>query len=147
MIKITTDSTCDLPERLLEQYGITVFPLGIVKAGKLYHDGVDIRTADIASHVEAGGDITTTNAVNVANDEDTCRTLTERYDAVIHINIGSGFSCCHQNAKLAAEEVPETALAAGLSSSQVGLITEENQGYILKSKLVEFWRTLEATLE
>ncbi len=46
----------------------------------------------------------------------------------------------------AAEEVPETALAAGLSSSQVGLITEENQGYILKSKLVEFWQGLEAKL-
>ena len=41
MIKITTDSTCDLPERLLEQYDITVFPLGIVKAGKLYHDARD----------------------------------------------------------------------------------------------------------
>ena len=35
MIKITTDSTCDLPERLLEEYDITVFPLGIVKGGKL----------------------------------------------------------------------------------------------------------------
>lgn len=47
----------------------------------------------------------------------------------------------------AAAEVPEAALAAGLSSGQVGLITEENQSYVLKSKLVEFWRTLEATLE
>ena len=107
MIKITTDSTCDLPAPLLEQYDITVFPLGVVKAGKLYHDGVDIRTADIASHVDAGGEITTTNAVNVADYEDAFRALAEKYDAVIHINIGSGFSCCHQNAKLAAEEVPE----------------------------------------
>ena len=46
----------------------------------------------------------------------------------------------------ASAEVPETALAAGLTSSQVGLITEENQGYVLKSKLVEFWRGLEAKL-
>ena len=107
MIKITTDSTCDLPARLLERYNVTVFPLGVVKAGKLYHDGVDIRTADIAAHVDAGGEITTTNAVNAADYEDTFRTLTEQYDAVIHINIGSGFSCCCQNAKLAAEEVPE----------------------------------------
>ena len=82
-------------------------PLGIVKAGKLYHDGVDIRTADIAAHVDAGGEITTTNAVNAADYEDAFRALTEKYDAVIHINIGSGFSCCCQNAKLAAEEVPE----------------------------------------
>ena len=87
MIKITTDSTCDLPKQLLEQYDITVFPLGIVKAGKLYHDGVDIRTADISAHVEAGGEITTTNAVNAADYEDTFRSLAGKYDAVIHINI------------------------------------------------------------
>ena len=107
MIKITTDSTCDLPKQLLEQYDISVFPLGIVKAGKLYHDGVDIHTADISAHVDAGGEITTTNAVNVADYEDAFRSLSEKYDAVIHINIGSSFSCCHQNAKLAAGEVPE----------------------------------------
>jgi len=47
----------------------------------------------------------------------------------------------------ASVEVPETALAAGLSPAQVGLITEENQGYVLKSKLVEFWRDLEAKLD
>lgn len=47
----------------------------------------------------------------------------------------------------ASAEVPETALAAGLSSAQVGLITEEDQGYVLKSKLVEFWRGLEAALD
>lgn len=46
----------------------------------------------------------------------------------------------------AAEEVPETALAAGLSASQVGLITEENNGYVLKSRLVEFWGELQARL-
>ena len=54
MIKITTDSTCDLPRELLERYNITVTPLGIIKAGKLYQDGVDIRTGDIAAHVDAG---------------------------------------------------------------------------------------------
>ena len=33
MIKITTDSTCDLPAQLLEQHHISVIPLGIVKGG------------------------------------------------------------------------------------------------------------------
>ena len=105
MIKITTDSTCDLPRALLEAHNISVLPLGIVKAGKLYHDGVDITTADIDAHVSAGGEITTTNAVNVADYEDLFRRLMEEYDAVIHLNIGMGFSSCHQNARLAAEEV------------------------------------------
>ena len=102
MIKITTDSTCDLPRELLERYNITVTPLGIIKAGKLYQDGVDIRTGDIAAHVDAGGEITTTNAVNVADYEELFRRLMEEYDAVIHLNIGMGFSSCHQNARLAA---------------------------------------------
>ena len=107
MVKITTDSTCDLPQALLEAHNITVAPLGIVKGGKLYQDGVNIRTADIAAHVAAGGDITTTNAVNMADYEDLFRRETEKYDAVLHIDIGSGFSCCYQNAKLAAEDIPE----------------------------------------
>jgi DegV family protein with EDD domain len=107
MIKITTDSTCDLPLPLLEQHRISVIPLGIVKAGKLYQDGINIRTSDIAAHVAAGGEITTTNAVNIADYENLFRTMAEKYDAVIHINIGLGFSSCYQNAKLAAEEVPE----------------------------------------
>ena len=36
MIKITTDSTCDLPAWVLEQHHITVTPLGVVKGGRLY---------------------------------------------------------------------------------------------------------------
>lgn len=47
----------------------------------------------------------------------------------------------------ASAEVPQEALAAGLTPSQVGLITEENNGYVLKSKLVEFWGELRAKLE
>ena len=107
MIKITTDSTCDLPVELLEQHHISVIPLGIVKGDRLFHDGVDIRTADIAAHVDAGGDITTTNAVNIADYEALFRREMKQHEAVIHINIGMGFSSCYQNAKLAAEEVPE----------------------------------------
>ena len=106
MIKITTDSTCDLPAALLEQYDVTVISLGIVKGDHLYKDGVDITPADIAAHVDGGGAITTTNAVNVADYEALFREMTGKYDAVIHLNIGPDFSCCHQNAVLAAEEVP-----------------------------------------
>lgn len=107
MIKITADSTCDLPQALLDAHHISVATLGIVKGGELYQDGVNIHTADIAAHVTAGGDITTTNAVNIADYGDMFRKEAEAADAVIHIDIGSGFSSCYQNARLAAEETPE----------------------------------------
>jgi len=107
MIKITTDSTCDLPRSLLERHHISVTPLGIVKNDWLYRDGIDIRPADIARHVDGGGDITTTSAVNIADYEVFFREHAAKHDAVIHLNIGSGFSSCHQNAKIAAEDVEE----------------------------------------
>ena len=42
----------------------------------------------------------------------------------------------------ASADVPASALAAGFSEGEVNLITEENQGYVLKFKAVEWWETL-----
>ena len=62
-IATVTDSTCDLPRELLEQYGITVLPLHISKNGQSYLDGIEITPRDIFAHVAAGGEICTTSAV------------------------------------------------------------------------------------
>ena len=105
MIKITTDSTCDLPKALIEQYDIAVCPLGVVKAGALFHDGINITTDDIAAHVSSGGDITTTTAVNIMDYTEFFREHLDGYTALVHINIGMGFSSCHQNARLAATDL------------------------------------------
>ena len=42
----------------------------------------------------------------------------------------------------ASADVPASALAAGFSEEEVNLITEENQGYVLKGKAVEWWENL-----
>lgn len=105
MIKITSDSTCDLPRSVLETYNISTISLGIAKNGELYRDGISITTSDIASHVEGGGDITTTNAVSIGDYEDFFTHLRKTHDTVIHINLSSTISCCHQNACIAAAEL------------------------------------------
>lgn len=46
----------------------------------------------------------------------------------------------------ACAEVPAAALAAGLTEDQVGLITEEDRGYVLKFKTVEWWEQLRTQL-
>lgn len=43
MIKIITDSTCDIPQSLVEQYDIGVVPLRLTIDGQQYRDGVDIH--------------------------------------------------------------------------------------------------------
>lgn len=42
----------------------------------------------------------------------------------------------------ASADVPASALAAGFSEEEVRLITEEDRGYVLKFKAVEWWETL-----
>lgn len=42
----------------------------------------------------------------------------------------------------ATADVPASAMAAGFTEDEVRLITEEDQGYVLKFKAVEFWETL-----
>ena len=42
----------------------------------------------------------------------------------------------------AATDMPQTAIRAGLNGDDVGLITEENAGYVLKFRSVELWERL-----
>lgn len=103
-IKILSDSTCDLPKEVLDQYNITMIPLTVIKGGKEFTDGVDITPAEIFAHVAAGGDLCSTAAINIGEYSDLFKKYANEYDGVIHINISSEFSSCHQNARLAAAD-------------------------------------------
>ena len=103
-IKITSDSTCDLSQELIEKYDIAIVPLTVIKDGQPYKDCVNITPAEIYAHVAAGGALCSTTAMNVNEYIDHFSKYASSYDGVIHINLGSGFSSSHQNACIAAEE-------------------------------------------
>ncbi len=122
-IKITSDSTCDLSQELLEKYDIGLLPLVVVKGGEAFHDGVTITPAEIFEHVANGGDLCSTTALNIDDYTQYFSQFVNDYDGVVHINIGAGFSSCHQNARLAAEEFNNVVVidSANLSTGQ-GLV-------------------------
>ncbi len=103
-IKILSDSTCDLSQELLEKYNITLMPLTVIKNGEAFRDGVNITPAEIFEHVASGGELCSTAAINVGEYGEFFEKYAKDYDGVLHINLGSGFSSCHQNARLAAED-------------------------------------------
>ena len=103
-IKITSDSTCDLPKELIQAHNIEIFPLVVVKNNEAFKDCVDIFPADIFAHVASGGALCSTSAGSVGDYEDFFTPLSGEYDAVIHISLGSGFSSSYQNASVAASE-------------------------------------------
>ena len=125
-IKITATSTCDLPPELLERYQIDIVPLYISFGGNTYRDGLETGPDDIFRHVESAGSLPTTAAVNIADYQALFAQLSPKYDAVLHIPIGAGFSACCQNASIAAEEFPNVYVVDSRNlSSGHGLVVLE----------------------
>ena len=128
-IHVTADSTCDLSTELLRQYDITLAPLSVIMNGKSYLDGEEIRPADIFQHVEAGGALCHTSAVNVDDYRKLFGEWSKKCEAVIHITIGSLFSACYQNASIAAADFPNVYVvdSMNLSTGQGHLVIEAAQ--------------------
>ena len=49
---LITDSTCDIPQAMIDQYGITVIPLGVVWGNELFHDRVDLTPEEFYQRLE-----------------------------------------------------------------------------------------------
>lgn len=61
MIKIMADSTCDLPQDIIEKYNIGVAPLNIIIDGKSYRDKIDLTTDEFFKLLEREKDHPTTS--------------------------------------------------------------------------------------
>ncbi len=124
--KIISDSTCDLSPSIIEQFGIGIVPLTVIKNDIAYKDAVTITPADIFAHVAAGGSLCSTAANSVGEYQDEFTKYAGDYDGVLHINIGSGFSSCYQNACLAAQEFNNVQVVDSMNlSSGQGLVVLE----------------------
>lgn len=103
-IVITADSTCDLPEYLVQQKGIVIFPLSILLGDKSYLDGVEIRTDKIYDYVNKTGNLPKTAAVTPLQYHDVFKQLTDEGKAVVHIGLSSAISSSYQNSVVAAAD-------------------------------------------
>ena len=105
MVKIISDSTCDLTRDILAKYNITLTPLYIqTEEGDSFRDGVDITPSDLFRMVDKEKKTCKTAAVNIFDYEQVFAECSAKFDAVIHFNISQGFSSCNQNANIAAED-------------------------------------------
>lgn len=105
-IKITSDSTVDIPAELREKYGISVMPLQVLLGSELFSDGVDVDPPKIYDYVARTGELPKTTARNAEEYKAFFRSqLDEGYDAVIHYALSSGCSATCGEAKRAAEDM------------------------------------------
>ena len=123
--QIISDSTCDLSPEQVKKYNIHLMPLYVQLGDKTFRDGVDIHPDDIYAHVAAGGDLAATAAVNLADYVQVFSEYSRKADFVIHVTISSDFSCCYQNACLAAADYENVYVVDSLSAAiGTGILAE-----------------------
>lgn len=102
-IKISSDSTCDLGNELIERYNIGITPLSVILGDKVYTDGVDITPQQIFDFVKATGNLPKTAACTEEAYAEYFAEFLKGNDAVIHFNISSKASVTNRNAAEAAK--------------------------------------------
>lgn len=113
MIKLISDSTCDLSDEILELYNISLVPLSITIEGKTYRDRIDIMPDDLYAMLEEiDGPITTANPSPEDFYQEFLDAIKHKYDEIICINMSSGTSGSFQSATIARdlyyEDFPES---------------------------------------
>lgn len=103
-IVITADSTCDLPDYLIQENDIVIFPLSILLGENSYLDGIEIHPKEIYEYVEKTGVLPKTAAVTPQQYIDVFKEITDQGKAVVHIGLSSAISSSYQNAVVAAAE-------------------------------------------
>ena len=129
MIRILSDSTCDLSKELIDRYQIGIIPLHIVMDQKEYLDGLEITPDEIYSWADAQKKTPKTSAVSLEEATAAFRDVLSAGDDAVVFTISSSMSStydvfCLAVKNLEAEERIRIIDSANLSTG-IGLLVIE----------------------
>jgi len=123
LIRIVTDSNCDLPQDLIDQYGIAVVPLHINIGRESYLDGVDMSREAFYRGLPGFKAHPTTSVPSPGQFLEAYQAMaSEGATQILSIHISKSLSAVVNSARLAAEEI-ETVEVTVFDSGQLTLGT------------------------
>ncbi|MEX0825783.1 MAG: DegV family protein [Acidimicrobiia bacterium] len=130
MIRIITDSSCDLPDDVVERHRLTVVPLTIRFGDEDFVDREQLSKDDFWSKLTGGTVTPETAAPSVGRFQEAFSRLSdEGADGVVVICISSEISATHQAAVLAVDSygggIPVRVIDSRLVSAALGLVVVE----------------------
>ncbi len=105
MVRVVSDSTCDLSPELVERYGITVMPLHVHLGDKEYLDGVNVTPEEIYRWSDANKTTPKTSALALEDVLELYRSILADGDEIVMFTISSTMSSTCDVARLAAQEL------------------------------------------
>ncbi len=104
-VKVVTDSTCDIPPKLMQDLDITVVPIYVVFGDKSYRDKLDISDEEFYDKLIHGPVHPTTSIPTLRDFADVYNKLAEKTDEIISIHLTSKESGTFNAAVMAKELV------------------------------------------
>ena len=107
MIRIVTDSTCDLPKEWMKQHDIYVVPIHIQFGADTFRDGETIDPSEFYGRIERDGMLPKTSQPPPGDFIEAYRAIAAQADEIISLHVTSKLSGTYDSAKMAAEAVAE----------------------------------------
>lgn len=106
-LRIVTDSTCNLPAGLLEQYQITTVPVLVIFGTQTYREGVDITLPEFYQRVERTGEVPSASQPPPGAFAEVYARLAGEDSEILSIHLTGKLSGVLASARLAATMTPE----------------------------------------
>jgi DegV family protein with EDD domain len=106
-IAIVTDSTADIPARLLKEYDIHVIPQILIMGDKTWLDGVDIDPPAFYELLRSSPDCPSTSQPSIASFQELFRKLSREAEGVVAVLISDDLSGTLNSAQAAAASLPD----------------------------------------
>lgn len=105
MVKIISDSTCDLCRELLDKYDISILPLHILLGEDEYEDGQNITIEEIYEWSEAHKETPKTSAPSIERTIELFEPYIKRGDEIVCFSISGTMSASGNIMRMAAEQL------------------------------------------
>lgn len=129
MIKIISDSTCDLSKELIERYDIGILPLHVHLGDEEYEDGITITPDEIYQWSDANNTTPKTAAVSLGEAMDMFQAYLEKGDEIICFSISDSMSSTGSVMRMAVNELEAEGSAYIIDSASlstgIGLLVLE----------------------
>lgn len=121
MIKIVTDSTCDLPPGWISRYGLTIVPINIQFGLETFREGQTISPDAFYQRIHAEGVLPTTSQPAVGEFCQIYQDLAADGSEILSVHVTSKLSGTWQSASMAARQVQDR-VRVGVVDSLTGSV-------------------------
>jgi DegV family protein with EDD domain len=121
MVKVVTDSSCDIPPQLAHELSINILPLYIHFGGKTYRDGIDINADMFYKELAHSQEAPKTSVPPPGDFIKVYKDLALETDQIISVHLSSGYSGTYNTARLAKSYVENNCRVEVIDSNSVSV--------------------------